>query len=117
MGLHAQLRAIGGLASAESALIFSVLPFAKPHAYAAAVFVYEFHPSALKRADYSGKGRRIAGIAASFNIGHSIAVDASRRSEVPDAPIEGGTRHSYLCACHRHLDCAIVTCADATIES
>jgi len=47
VGLHAQLRAIGGLASAESALIFSVLPFAKPHAYAAAVFVYEFHPSAL----------------------------------------------------------------------
>jgi hypothetical protein len=41
-------------------LVFFVLSFAEPHARAAAVFVDEFHASALKGADYGRKRRRIA---------------------------------------------------------
>jgi hypothetical protein len=47
VGVHAQLRAVGGFSSAKRALILFVLSFAEPYAWAAPVFVYEFHPSAL----------------------------------------------------------------------
>ena len=47
VGVHAQLRAVGGFSSAKRALILFVLPFAEPYAWAAPVFVYEFHPSPL----------------------------------------------------------------------
>ena len=83
VGVHAELRAIGG----ATLLILFVLPFAEPHARAAAVFVDEFHASAFERTDDRGKGRRITRIAAGFNIGHRVAVDLSGLGEVAHAPI------------------------------
>src|SRR5262245_13236940 len=69
------------------ALIFFVLPFAEPHAGATAVFVDEFHPSALEGAHDRRKGRGITRVAAGFNIGHRVAVDLSGLGEVAHAPI------------------------------
>jgi len=86
--VHEQLRAIGGAPSCRArALVFFVLPFAEPYTGATAVFVDEFHTSALEGADDRGKGRRIARIATGFNIGHRVAVDLSGFGEVPHAPI------------------------------
>src|SRR5262249_16755635 len=68
-------------------LFFFVLPFAEPHAGATAVFVDEFHASALEGAHDRRKGRGITRVAAGFNIGHRVAVDLSGLGEVAHAPI------------------------------
>ena len=80
---------------AARVLVFFALPLAQPHAGATAVFVDEFHPSAFEGADDGRQRRRIAGIAAGFNIGHRVAMDIGTEPRnvrfVPKADI---MRHS-----------------------
>src|SRR5262249_5977108 len=63
-----------------------------------------------------GKTLGVAGIPADLDIVDCISVKPCRFGQVPHSPIQGGSSHPYLCTCHRHYDCAIVTCAfDTTV--
>ena len=89
----------------------------KANADASPILVDELNAGPFQ---YGFNGRKrfwIASISADLNVGDCIAVETRSFSEVSDGPTERGSRHSHLCACHRHYSCSIVTCAFGTLTS
>src|SRR4051794_1553470 len=56
----------------------------------------------------------VSRITADLNVVDRIAMESRGLRKVPNCPVERRSRHPQLCACHRHDDCAIGTCAFVT---
>ena len=46
----------------------------------------------------------ISYVAADLNVADGVSVEFGRAREVSDGPVQRGTRHPNLCACHSHKD-------------
>jgi hypothetical protein len=72
-------------------------------AHAGFVSVCKFHAGLGQRfLDYR-QSFGIPGVTANLDVVDGIPVKARGRRQVPYCPVQAGSCHSYLCACHRHL--------------
>jgi hypothetical protein len=74
---------------------------AQTNACASPVLIDEFDAGAPQDAlDYC-KSFGIAHISTDLDVGDGVAVEPGCCRQITNSPVEGSSRHSYLCTCHR----------------